>query len=166
MSVVIDMDISKFTTHSNWHDYDGSASATSFGSLFDPSPLFLYDTRMCAKPLLTSGATSRSLVLSLLQRYINDLHFKGFYWKGLLCLRLDGEECEKGKGSDNLNAISFLKTLKNEGWILYGEDTKGVIEVENPTSSIHNIVEPTTNRGLAFDGQLDLSVYSLRAVID
>lgn len=156
--VVMDMDLSKFTTHSDWYDYDGSASPYSYGSLFEPVSLYQYDSRMCSKPKLTAGTPTRTIILSMLRRYVRDYKLSGFYWRGLLCLRLDGEECEKGKGSDNLNAISFLKTLKGEQMVLYGEDKKGTIVVENPASYILNIVDPTGNRGLAFDGQLDLSV--------
>lgn len=158
MSVIVDMDITKFTSHSDWYNYDGTASATSFGSMFQSTPLYLYDSRTCAKPVLQSGSASRSVLLSALRRYVSAFGFKGFYWKGILCLRLDGENCETGDGTDNTSSISFLKSLYTEGWTLYGEDKKGVIQVKNPSSLIQNIVDVTSNRGLAFDGQLDLSV--------
>ena len=161
MSVVIDMDITKFTTSSDWYNYDGSATTSSFGSLFDNTPLYTYDSRVCAKPILQSNTPTRSIIMSMLRRYSTEFGFKGFYWKGILCLRLDDELCEQGKGSDNMNAISFLRSLYNEGWTLYGEDKNGIVEVENPSSAIQDIVEGTSNRGLAFDGQLDLSMYAL-----
>lgn len=161
MSVVIDMDLTKFTTSSDWYNYDGSATSSSFGSLFDNTPLFSYDSRVCAKPILQSNTPTRSIIMSMLRRYSNEFGFKGFYWKGILCLRLDSELCEQGKGSDNMNAVSFLRSLYNEGWTLYGEDKNGIVEVENPSSAIQDIVEGTSNRGLAFDGQLDLSMYAL-----
>ena len=165
MSVVIDMDITKFTTSSDWYNYDGSATTSSFGSLFDNTPLYTYDSRVCAKPILQSNTPTRSIIMSMLRRYSTEFGFKGFYWKGILCLRLDDELCEQGKGSDNMNAISFLRSLYNEGWTLYGEDKNGIVEVENPSSAIQDIVEGTSNRGLAFDGQLDLSMYIFIIII-
>lgn len=166
MSAVIDMDITKFTAHSDWYDYDGTASSTSFGSLFENTPLYQYDSRMCAKPVLQANSPIRSIILSMLRRYTQDFGLTGFYWRGILCLRLDDELCETGKGTDNTNAISFLRTLYNEGWLLFGEDKKGVVKVENTGSLIQNIVDPTSNRGLSFDGQLDLSVYNEAGVVE
>ena len=160
LSVVLDMDLSKFTSYSDWYDYDTSATATSFGSLFDSSsPLYHYDSKTCSKLELKSNTPTRSLVLSILQRYTREMGFDGFYWKGLLCLRLHGSECENGKGSDNTDAIVFLKSLHSEGWIMHGEDHMGVIAVENKDSAVKEITDSTSKGGLSFDGQLDLSVY-------
>ena len=152
------MDITQFSTASDWYDYDGTASSTSFGSLFDTNGLFVYEGHQCCRPNLAGGSVTRSLLHTMLERYVNTIGFSGFWWRGLLCLRLLSRECEQGEGTDNRDAISFLRSLSSEQWIQFGEDTRGEVIVKNASSLIQNIADSVTSRGLGYDGQVNANM--------
>ena len=157
MQALVDVDLSQFSHESDWYDYDGSASETSFGPLFR-SGTYSYEGQTCAKPILASTNVPTTIILSTLRRFVDVFGFNGFWWRGLLCLRLTGERCEIGVGTDDASTIQFLRSLRSENWVQIGEDTRGEVMVENPTSMIQNIAASTANRGLGFQGQLDVSM--------
>ena len=155
---VLDMDLSQFSTSSDWYNYDGSASLTSFGSLFDSTGAYTYEGRTCNRPNLSTDSVTRSLLQTMLRRFVNSIGFSGFWWRGLLCLRLISEQCESGRGSDNTAGVAFLRSFSSDGWLQFGEDTRGEVSVENPSSMIQNIADATSARGLGYDGQVDISM--------
>ena len=157
MQVLLDIDLSQFSLDSDWYNYDGSASETYFGPLFR-SGTFLYEGQTCAKPILSTSNPPTTIILTMLRRYVEFFGFNGFWWRGLLCLRLTGQQCEKGVGADDTSSIQFLRSLRSENWVQMGEDTRGEVNVENPTSIIQNIAASTASRGLGFQGQLVVSL--------
>mgnify|MGYP006954138942 FL=1 len=113
MSSLHDVDLTQFSTASDWYNYDGSANSTWFGSLFDAeAPLFQYQGRTCGKPDLRTGTVSHTLLKTMLTRFVNEFGFTGLWWRGLLCLRLDGERCFEGEGEDNVVNTEFLKQVR------------------------------------------------------
>lgn len=83
----------------------------------------------------------------------------------MLCLRLKGDRCASGSGNDHTVAIAFLRSLANEQWTLFGEDTNGEVTPENPNSAVKNIADSTLHRGLGFRGQLDKSPWECEATV-
>ena len=155
---ILEIDLTQFSTASDWYDYDGTASASSFGSLFDSNGLFTYDGHQCNRPNLTTDSVTRSLLQTMLRRYVNSIGFSGFWWRGLLCLRLLSDQCEQGVGTDNTAAVSFLRSFSSDLWIQYGEDTRGQVTVKNSSSIIRNIADSVASKGLGYDGQVNTSM--------
>ena len=161
MSSLYDVDISSFSAQSDWYSYDGSANATWFGTLFDPSaPLYDYEGSRCGKPQLASGHVTRSLLMTMLQRPVEEFGFSGLWWRGVLCLRLKDEQCAKGKGGDDLTAVRFVQNVVRTVGTVYGEDTCGVVEVENPQSVVRDVTASSQQNGLGFAGALNLSMWA------
>ena len=159
MSSLYDVDISSFSAQSDWYSYDGSANATWFGTLFDPSaPLYDYEGSRCGKPQLALGHVTRSLLTTMLQRPVEEFGFSGLWWRGVLCLRLKDEQCAKGKGGDDLTAVRFVQNVVRTVGTVYGEDTCGVVEVENPQSVVRDVTASSQQNGLGFAGALNLSI--------
>ena len=158
VSSLLDVDLS-VSTASDWYDFDGSASQYAFGSLFDHTGVFACHERSCARPDLATGSVSRQLVTTYLRRFVETIGFDGLWWRNLLCLRLKGDRCESGVGNDHTVAIAYLRSLANEQWTLFGEDTNGEVTLENPSSTVQNIADSTMRRGLGFRGQLDKSMW-------
>ena len=131
---ILEIDLTQFSTASDWYDYDGTASASSFGSLFDSNGLFTYDGHQCNRPNLTTDSVTRSLLQTMLRRYVNSIGFSGFWWRGLLCLRLLSDQCEQGVG------------------------TRGQVTVKNSSSIIRNIADSVASKGLGYDGQVNTSM--------
>lgn len=154
---ILEIDLAHFTSDSDWYNYDGSATTDSFGNLFGSSIVYSYKNATCSKPDFHNSSPSLTLVNSMLNRYYSTFGFRGFWMKGILCLRLDHELCESGEGTDNLETISYLRELGSRYSLLFGEDTNGVVEVKNPTSVITNIADSQYNNGLGFSGQLNQS---------
>ena len=155
ISAVSELDLAHFTRDSDWYNYDGSATSQSFGALFGASPVYTYRDATCSKPDFRTGAASQLVLSSILNRYVSTFGLRGFWLKGTLCLRLDGANCEQGVGSDNANAISFLRELANRGWTLFGEDGNGFVQAA--TSSIQDITAPILQGGLGFTAQSNLA---------
>ena len=155
---LLDVDLSA-STASDWYDLDGTASQYAFGSLFDRTGLFDCDGRRCARPDLATGAVARQLVTAYLRRFVETLGFDGLWWRSLLCLRLKGDRCAVGGGGDHVVAVAYLRSLANEQWTLFGEDTNGEVALENPDSTVRNIADSTVRQGLGFRGQLDKSMW-------
>lgn len=153
---LLDVDLS-VSTASDWFDFDGTASQYAFGSLFDKTGVFDCHQRRCARPDLATGSVARQLVATYLRRFVETIGFDGLWWRNVLCLRLKGDRCASGSGNDHTVAIAFLRSLANEQWTLFGEDTNGEVTPENPNSAVKNIADSTMRRGLGFRGQLDTS---------
>ena len=157
MSSLYDIDISCFSTHSDWYNYDGSANATWFGSLFNvASPLYDYEGKHCAKPRMDSGHVVHSLLTSILERPVKEFGFSGLWWRGVLCLRLNSPQCAQGKGDDDLTAVRFVRNVVRTVGTVYGEDTCGVVTVENPQSVVRDVTASSQQNGLGFRGELNL----------
>lgn len=159
MSSLHDVDLTQFSTASDWYNYDGSANSTWFGTLFDAeAPLYQYQGRTRGKPDLQTGTVSHTLLRAMLTRFVGEFGFTGLWWRGLLCLRLDSRECEQGEGSDNKKAVRFLRSMSNSIPFLFGEDTRGVVNVKNPDSVVRDITASASQHGLGFRGALDESM--------
>lgn len=161
---LLDVDLS-VSTASDWFDFDGTASQYAFGTLFDKTGLFNCHQRRCARPDLATGSVARQLVATYLRRFVETIGFDGLWWRNVLCLRLKGDRCASGSGNDHTVAIAFLRSLANEQWTLFGEDTNGEVTPENPNSAVKNIADSTLHRGLGFRGQLDKSPWGCEATV-
>ena len=91
MRVLLDVDWTGFTDLSDFYDYDGSRQPVDFGPLFQPGvAAFPYDGRYARSIDLGSDRPAAAILSDLLYRYSWRLGVDGFYWRALLCLRLNG----------------------------------------------------------------------------
>lgn len=111
MLVLVDLDWTGFDEFSNYYNYDGSSSPTPFGPLFQNTSVYQYQGRTSRSINLSGDHPSSMLLTDVLYRYAYVYDMDGFYWKGLLCLRLDGPNCQVGEGKDNAFNTQFLKNL-------------------------------------------------------
>ena len=110
--VLIDLDVTGFTPDSNYYTYDLSSYPSPFGPLFQNTSSFPYHNTTSKTVDLGEDYPMNTMVSNLLFRYSYVLGFDGVYWKGLLCLRLDGERCFEGEGEDNVVNTEFLKQVR------------------------------------------------------
>lgn len=114
MSVIIDIDWTGFDSFSNYYDYDGSGKPTNFGSLFQNTTEYNYLDRRSRSVNLNADHPGALLLSDILTRYMYTYQFDGVYWRGLLCMRLDDENCQLGIGRDNGVNSAFLRNIKTE----------------------------------------------------
>lgn len=112
MLAMIDVDWSGLSRYSDFYDYDGSSIPTSFGPLFQATyDTYEYQSKTCKKFDLASGSAGETIVSSALSRLATVFGFDGIYWRGLMCLRLDSSNCERGTGSDNAINTQYLREV-------------------------------------------------------
>lgn len=112
MLAMIDVDWSGLSRYSDFYDYDGSSIPTSFGPLFQATyDTYEYQAKTCKKFDLSSGSAGETIVSSALSRLATVFGFDGIYWRGLMCLRLDSSNCERGTGSDNAINTQYLREV-------------------------------------------------------
>ena len=113
MLAMIDVDWSGLSRYSDFYDYDGSSIPTSFGPLFQATyDTYEYQSKTCKKFDLSRGSAGETIVSSALDRLATVFRFDGIYWRGLMCLRLDSSNCERGTGSDNAINTQYLIITK------------------------------------------------------
>ena len=114
LQVIMDMDWTGFTKDSDYYNYDGSFSPSEFGPLFQPNVTpFMYEGHISQSIDLGTDRPSTILLNDIIYRYSWKFGFDGIYWRGLLCLRLNGTDCSEGDGVENLNNALFLKEVVN-----------------------------------------------------
>lgn len=114
MNVIVDIDWTGFDSFSNYYDYDGSGKPTDFGSLFQNTTEYDYLGRRSRSVNLSVDHPGALLLSEILSRYKYTYQFDGVYWRGLLCMRLDDENCQLGIGRDNRVNSAFLRNIKTE----------------------------------------------------
>ena len=115
MFAMIDMDWSGLSRYSDFYDYDGSSIPTSFGPLFQSTyDTYEYQTKTCKKFDLSSGSAGETIVNSAIERLGTVFGFDGIYWRGLMCLRLDSSDCQRGTGSDNAINTQYLRQVVSQ----------------------------------------------------
>ena len=72
---------------------------------------FPYDGRYARSIDLGSDRPAAAILSDLLYRYSWRLGVDGFYWRALLCLRLNGTRCSEGDGLENLSNARFLREM-------------------------------------------------------
>ena len=176
MLAMIDVDWSGLSRYSDFYDYDGSSIPTSFGPLFQATyDTYEYQAKTCKKFDLSSGSAGETIVSSALSRLATVFGFDGIYWRGLMCLRLDSSNCERGTGSDNAINTQYLREVVSrfassisffvghlgaaEGQV--GEDNDNIYSLAG--SSVQNIVDSVETDGFGFAAKRDLSMWALRS---
>lgn len=173
MLAMIDVDWSGLSRYSDFYDYDGSSIPTSFGPLFQATyDTYEYQSKTCKKFDLSRGSAGETIVSSALDRLATVFRFDGIYWRGLMCLRLDSSNCERGTGSDNAINTQYLREVVSqfsssisffvgqlgaaEGQV--GEDNDNIYSLAG--SSVQNIVDSVETDGFGFAAKRDLSMWA------
>ena len=111
MKVILDVDFSGFDSHSNLYNYDESASPSSYGPLFDNFTEYTYDGRRVRALNMEGSQPAHTMLEDMLYDLTTTLGFDGVYWKGLLCFRLQSEQCVNGSGQDNSVNTDLLRRV-------------------------------------------------------
>ena len=112
MQVIVDINWTSFSRHSDFYNYDGSEEPTVFGALFQTSEAGVDSTGQVRRAIDLGVDRPGSLLLNdLLYRYTWTFGMDGVYWKGLLCLRVNGTECADGVGMENLPNAQYLRDV-------------------------------------------------------
>lgn len=176
MRVLLDIDWTGFTDLSDFYDYDGSHRPVDFGPLFQPGvAAFPYEGHSVRSIDLGSDRPAAAILGDLLYRYSWRLGVDGFYWRSLLCLRLNGTRCSEGDGLENHSNALFLKEMTTRLdtvalWVAtvagtdaqMGEDDDNINFVHKNSVSIQNIVLAVDKRGAGFHAKRDLTAYGSR----
>ena len=175
---MIDVDWSGLSRYSDFYDYDGSSIPTSFGPLFQSTyDTYEYQSKTCKKFDLSSGSAGETIVSSAVNRLATVFGFDGIYWRGLMCLRLDSTNCERGTGSDNAintqylrevvskfsSTISFFVSEATRAERQIGEDNDNVYSLAG--SAVQSIVESVENSGFGFAAKRDLAMWAFRRAV-
>lgn len=169
MLAMIDVDWSGLSRYSDFYDYDGSSIPTSFGPLFQATyDTYEYQAKTCKKFDLSSGSAGETIVSSALSRLATVFGFDGIYWRGLMCLRLDSSNCERGTGSDNAVNTQYLREVvsrfSSSISFFVGEDNDNVYSLAG--SAVQNIVDSVETDGFGFAAKRDLSIMNgLRSIL-
>ncbi|CBK20608.2 uncharacterized protein [Blastocystis hominis] len=158
MRVLFDVDWTGFSNASVFYDYDQSGHPSSYGPLFEPGEEYRYNAHLSQKPRLTEDQAMFSLFASTLDAFTGPLGFDGVYWKGLLCLRLDGARCAHGQGSENAALAAMLRSVVGHFpavRLWFGEDDDNLHATTR--HSIQNIVDAVGQGGLGFHAKRDLA---------
>ena len=120
MRVLFDVDWTGFSNASCFYDYDQSGHPSSYGPLFETGEEYRYDAHLSQKPRLWEDHPMFTLFANTLDAFTSLLGFDGVYWKGLLCLRLDGARCGAGQGEENASPgdpffLSHIQVLPHRG---------------------------------------------------
>ncbi|CBK24845.2 uncharacterized protein [Blastocystis hominis] len=169
MLAMIDVDWSGLSRYSDFYDYDGSSIPTSFGPLFQATyDTYEYQSKTCKKFDLSRGSAGETIVSSALDRLATVFRFDGIYWRGLMCLRLDSSNCERGTGSDNAINTQYLREVVSQFSssisFFVGEDNDNIYSLAG--SSVQNIVDSVETDGFGFAAKRDLSIMNgLRSIL-
>ena len=171
MKAMIDLDWSGLNRYSDFYDYDGSSTPTTFGPLFQPTyDIYQYYGRACKKIDLSSGSAAETVLNAVIDRYARVFGFDGIYWRGMMCLRLDSPNCESGQGTDNAinthylqrvvslfqNSVSFFVGQRGMGHLQMGEDDDNLFTISE--STVPSITASTEVGGFGFTAKRDLSL--------
>ena len=111
MRVLFDVDWTGFSNASCFYDYDQSGHPSSYGPLFETGAEYRYDAHLSQKPRLWEDHPMFTLFANTLDVFTSLVGFDGVYWKGLLCLRLDGARCGSGQGEENAVLSAMLGSV-------------------------------------------------------